>query len=124
MGDGWETRRRREPGNDWIIVKLGRPGFIDRIEVDTAHFKGNFPDRCSVEGAYVESATDQSIISQAMFWKEILPQHYLQMDHRHFYEGDVIKNIGKANYIKLNIFPDGGISRLRIFGRPAQEKSP
>ena len=119
MGDGWETRRRREPGNDWIIVKLGRPGFIDRIEVDTAHFKGNYPDRCSLEGAYVESATDQSIITQAMFWDEILPQHNLQMDHRHFYEDDVIRNIGKVNYVKLNIFPDGGISRLRIFGRQA-----
>jgi allantoicase len=119
MGDGWETRRRREPGNDWIIVKLGVAGIVERIEVDTAHFKGNFPDRCSIEGAYVESATDQSIVTQAMFWNELLPQHKLQMDHRHFYEGEVIKNIGKVNYVKLNIFPDGGISRLRLFGKKA-----
>ncbi len=119
MGDGWETRRRREPGNDWIIVKLGVSGIVERIEVDTAHFKGNFPDRCSIEGAYVTSGTDQSIVTQSMFWDQILPQHKLQMDHRHFYEGDSIKDIGKVNYVKLNIFPDGGISRFRIFGRRA-----
>jgi allantoicase len=117
MGDGWETRRRREPGNDWIIVKLGLPGIIERIEVDTAHFKGNYPDRCSIEGAYIESSTDQAVITQAMFWDEILPQQKLQMDHQHFYDGDTLIDIGKINYVKLNIFPDGGISRLRIFGR-------
>lgn len=117
MGDGWETRRRREPGNDWIIVKLGLPGIIERIEVDTAHFKGNYPDRCSIEGAYINSSTDQAVITQAMFWDEILPQQKLQMDHQHYYGGDVINDIGKVNYVKLNIFPDGGISRLRIFGR-------
>jgi len=123
MGDGWETRRRREPGNDWIIVKLGVPGIVERIEVDTAHYKGNFPDRCSVEGAYVDGGTDQSIVTQAMFWREILPQHKLQMDHRHFYEDDALINVGKVSHIKLNIFPDGGISRLRIFGHSAQDET-
>ena len=118
MGDGWETRRRREPGNDWIIIKLGLPGLVERIEVDTAHFKGNYPDRCSIEGAFVENATDQSIITTAMFWNELLTQQKLQMDHQHFYDTSTLSDIGKINYIKLNIFPDGGISRLRIFGRP------
>lgn len=117
MGDGWETRRRREPGNDWIIIKLGLPGLVERIEVDTAHFKGNYPDRCSIEGALIENSTDQAVITQAMFWDEILPQQKLQMDHQHFYEGETLNDIGKVNYVKLNIFPDGGISRLRIFGR-------
>lgn len=119
MGDGWETRRRREPGNDWIIVKLGVAGIVERIEIDTAHFKGNYPDRCSIEAAYVESATDQSIVTQAMFWQELLPQHKLQMDHRHFYESEAIRDLGRINHVKLNIFPDGGISRLRIFGKKA-----
>ena len=54
MGDGWETRRRREPGNDWIVVQLGTPGFVDEIEIDTAHFKGNFPDKCSIQAALVD----------------------------------------------------------------------
>ena len=54
MGDGWETRRRREPGNDWIVVQLGTSGFVDEIEIDTAHFKGNFPDKCSIQAALVE----------------------------------------------------------------------
>jgi len=118
MGDGWETRRRREPGNDWIIVRLGRAGVIEYIEVDTAHFKGNFPDRCSVEGALSEHDADQSVITQSMFWGEILPPQKLQMDHLHKFQIDPLKETGPVNYVKLNIYPDGGISRLRIFGKP------
>ena len=57
MGDGWETRRRREPGNDWIIIKLGAPGFVGKIEVDTAYFRGNCPDKCSLQAAFVTSGT-------------------------------------------------------------------
>ena len=58
MGDGWETRRRREPGNDWILMRLGASGIIEKIEIDTAHFKGNYPDRCSVQAALLEGLDD------------------------------------------------------------------
>ena len=68
MGDGWETRRRREPGNDWAIVALAHPGVIRKIDVDTAFFKGNYPDRCSLQAAYVAGGTDESLITQSMFW--------------------------------------------------------
>src|SRR5205823_2087419 len=71
MGDGWETRRRREPGNDWIIVKLGAPGIVEEIEVDTCHYKGNYPDGCSVEAALVNGAIDSSIVTQSMFWDKL-----------------------------------------------------
>ena len=50
MGGGWETRRKRAPGHDWILIRLGARGTINTIEVDTNHFKGNYPDRCSLEG--------------------------------------------------------------------------
>ncbi|MEM7223325.1 MAG: allantoicase [Pseudomonadota bacterium] len=118
MGDGWETRRRREPGNDWIIVQLGAPGTVERIEVDTAHFKGNYPDRCSLQGALIGSGTNESVITQSIFWDELLGQQKLQADHIHLFEGNAIKALGPVSHVKLNIFPDGGISRLRIFGQP------
>jgi allantoicase len=116
MGDGWETRRRREPGNDWIIVRLGAAGIVDRIEVDTAHYKGNYPDRCSVSAAMVHSSPDTSIISEAMNWPELMGEQKLEADKIHAFEGSKIAKLGPVNHVRLNIFPDGGISRLRIFG--------
>ncbi|HEY7748214.1 MAG TPA: allantoicase [Aestuariivirgaceae bacterium] len=119
MGDGWETRRRREPGNDWIIVKLGAPGVIERIEVDTAHYKGNYPDRCSIVAALVEPNSDKSIVTEAMFWPELMGEQKLEMDKIHQFDGEKIKKLGPVSHVKLNIFPDGGVSRLRLFGRLA-----
>ena len=119
MGDGWETRRRREPGNDWIIVKLGAPGIVEKIEVDTAHYKGNYPDRCSLQAALVEGSGDRSIAARAMFWPELMGEEKLEMDNIHVFSGDRIAKLGPVSHVKLNIFPDGGISRLRIFGRLA-----
>jgi allantoicase len=116
MGDGWETRRRREPGNDWIIVRLGAAGIVDRIEVDTAHYKGNYPDRCSVSAAMVRSPSDTSVISEAMYWPELMGEQKLEADKIHAFEGSKIAKLGPVNHVRLNIFPDGGISRLRIFG--------
>ncbi len=119
MGDGWETRRRREPGNDWIIVKLGTPGIVERIEVDTAHFKGNYPDRCSLQAAFVEAGNDETVVSEAEGWDELMPPQKLEADRQHFFEGDAIRALGAVSHVRLNIFPDGGVSRLRIFGRRA-----
>lgn len=117
MGDGWETRRRREPGNDWCIVQLGRTAVVERIEVDTAHFKGNYPDSVSIQAALVTQGTDQSIVTQAMFWDTLLPEQKTTMDRQHFYDREQIRPLGPVNYVRLNIFPDGGVSRLRIWGR-------
>jgi allantoicase len=118
MGDGWETRRRREPGNDWAIIALAHPGVIRKIEVDTAFFKGNYPDRCSLQAAYVTGGTDESLVTQAMFWPVLLPEQSLQMDHQHFYEREIAA-IGAVTHVRLNIFPDGGVSRLRLWGELA-----
>ncbi|CAN5437535.1 allantoicase [soil metagenome] len=119
MGDGWETRRRREPGHDWIIVKLGSPGTVERIEVDTCHYKGNYPDRCSLQAALMTSGTDDSVITQAMFWPKLMRGQKLAPDTIHTYKGGDIETLGPVSHVKLNIHPDGGVSRLRIFGRLA-----
>ncbi|QCP51034.1 allantoicase [Trinickia violacea] len=115
MGDGWETRRRREPGNDWAIVALAHPGVIKRVEVDTAHFKGNFPDRCSLQAARVAGGTDESLITQAMFWPVLLPEQPLKMDNVHTFEAELAA-LGPVTHVRFNIFPDGGVSRLRLWG--------
>ncbi|MFC6673683.1 allantoicase [Marinobacterium aestuariivivens] len=117
MGDGWETARRRTPGNDWVIVALGHPGTIRKIEVDTAHFKGNYPDSCSIQAAYVKGGTDDQIETQSLFWRELLPQQKLQAHEQHLFS-DEINDLGPITHVRLNIFPDGGISRLRLIGTP------
>jgi allantoicase len=115
MGDGWETRRRREPGNDWCIVALAQPGIIKKVEVDTAHFKGNYPDRCSLQAARVTGGTDSSLVTQAMFWPVLLGEQKLQMDKQHFFESE-LEALGPVTHVRFNIYPDGGVSRLRLFG--------
>lgn len=116
MGDGWETRRRREPGYDWCVIELATPGEIDQIIVDTAFFKGNFPDRCSIQCAYLTEATDQSLITQSMFWKTILPETHLSADTAHCFDDELAPS-GVVTHVRLNIHPDGGISRFRVLGR-------
>jgi allantoicase len=112
MGDGWETRRRRGPGSDWAIVKLGAPGLIRRIEIDTTHFKGNYPDRASVEGCFAPGASIAALGSTD--WFELLPETSLRAHHRHLFTAAL--EGGPVSHVRLNIFPDGGISRFRVYG--------
>jgi allantoicase len=111
MGDGWETRRRREPGHDWAIIKLATSGVIDRFVVDTNHFKGNFPDRC-----YIQAAGETADPETAESWPVILPQQKLSADNEHVFEAEIVPH-DPVRYLRLNILPDGGIARLRAFGR-------
>jgi len=113
MGDGWETRRRREPGNDWVVIALARPGTIREIEIDTAHFKGNYPDSCRVSGAHLDLVNLSSIDTESQGWAEILPRNKLQADHQHHFTRDII-DAGAVTHIRVDIYPDGGISRIRI----------
>ncbi|MBK3870587.1 allantoicase [Stutzerimonas balearica] len=119
MGDGWETARRRTPGNDWVIVALGHPGEIERIVVDTLHFKGNYPDSCTIQAAYVKGGTDSQIETQSLFWRELLPSQKLSMHAEHEFVEQIAK-LGPVTHVRLNIFPDGGVSRLRLFGKVAK----
>ena len=115
MGDGWETRRRREPGNDWLILQLAQPGRIRRVEVDTAWFKGNYPARCSLRGAMLGPECGEEISATASFWHELLPQVPLGPDRLHAFEQEVIDSTA-VSHVRFDIYPDGGVSRLRLFG--------
>ena len=117
MGDGWETRRRRGPGHDWVILKLGMAGNIEKIEVDTAHFKGNFPESCSLEALHAPGSPSSDSLASSSAWKQILPRTQLQANARRVFQRE-LREAGAATHIRFNIFPDGGVSRLRIFGKP------
>ncbi|SFD05834.1 allantoicase [Tropicimonas isoalkanivorans] len=121
MGDGWETRRRREPGHDWMVLALGARGIIERIEVDTAHFKGNYPDRCSLQAADMQSFGDgltDALVTDSMFWETLLPEQKLSADAIHEFREE-LADPKPVTHVRFNIHPDGGVSRLRLFGRPA-----
>ena len=111
MGDGWETRRRRGPGHDWAIVRLGTPGALTRVEIDTNHFKGNYPESASLDGCFEPGAALDALPDGA--WREILPRTTLRPDHRHVLTP---RSDAPVSHVRLNIFPDGGVSRLRVHG--------
>jgi allantoicase len=112
MGDGWETKRRRGPGHDWIIVRLAARGSIARIEVDTDHFKGNAPESCSVEVCDAPDLAPEQLSSGDAGWTTLLPRTLLQADAQHRFD----VSGGPATHARLAIYPDGGIARLRLFG--------
>lgn len=116
MGDGWETKRRRAPGFDWCILALGQTASIEKIEIDTAHFKGNFPAEVSIQAIYIEDATDPQLIPQSMFWPFLLDAQPMQMDHIHSFINEVLAH-EKVSHIRVNMIPDGGISRIRLWGK-------
>ena len=118
MSDGWETKRRRGPGHDWAIIKLGAPGEIRRVEVDTSYFKGNFPESCSLEACDAASS-DQIDLSNSVSWTSVLPRTNLQAHTRHMFT-DELSDVGVATHLRFNIFPDGGVSRLRVYGKLAE----
>ncbi|KAJ2847170.1 Allantoicase [Coemansia brasiliensis] len=115
MGDGWETRRSRTPNhNDWAIIKLGLSGFIDKIEVDTKHFCGNFPPLVTVHG----TVSDEDVPPSDAQWTEVLSGVPTTADSQHFFDTTGPKD--KAfTHVKFTMYPDGGIKRLRIYGRPS-----
>jgi len=115
MGDGWETRRRREPGYDWSIVRLGHPGAIEEVEVDTAHFRGNYPDRVSLQAALVEGS-DAALELSSREWPLLLPEQKLQAHAQHRFRKE-LASLGPVSHVRMNIHPDGGVSRLRLLGR-------
>ncbi|HEX7315978.1 MAG TPA: allantoicase [Pyrinomonadaceae bacterium] len=122
MSDGWETKRRRGPGHDWCVIQLGARGTIKRVEVDTAHFKGNFPESCSLEvceGPLQRLAPEESYLNFAD-WRALLPRTKLQAHTRHFYEAE-LTDAGAATHALFRIYPDGGISRLRLYGNLAED---
>ncbi|WP_049572998.1 allantoicase [Nonomuraea sp. SBT364] len=117
--DGWETRRRREPGHDWAVVRLGVPGVIRGVVVDTAWFTGNHPPYASVEAAEVGGHPSPAELARAE-WVPIVPRSPLGGDAEHLF---AVADERRHTHVRLNIFPDGGVARLRVHGEPRADLS-
>jgi allantoicase len=116
MGDGWETKRNRTPGNkDWVIVRLAHQSIIEKILIDTCHFKGNYPDSCFIEGCNISRKDEDSLNKLETKWETILPQSKLQADHEHYFAKEIVSK-EPYTHVRLTILPDGGISRMRLWG--------
>ena len=102
MSDGWETKRRRGPGHDWVIVRLATEAVVKRIELDTAHFKGNFPDTASIDAS-----------RDGAEYVPLLPRTRMMAHTRHLFV-DELQNVGPVTHVRLNVYPDGGVSRMRV----------
>jgi allantoicase len=113
MGDGWETRRRRGEGNDWLVVRLACAGVVALAEIDTLHYKGNAPGAAALSGIDARRAP----LSDPAAWFPLLPRTRLQPDTAHRFRVDG----PEATHVRLDIFPDGGVARLRLHGSPAAE---
>jgi allantoicase len=111
--DGWESRRRRTPGFDWCIIRLGLPGIVRGVIVDTSFFRGNYPESCSIDATTLDGLSDADTIANAALWTEILPRSPLQGDSRNLF---AIQATTPFTHLRLNIFPDGGVARLRVHG--------
>jgi allantoicase len=119
MGDGWETKRRRGPGYDWSLLQLCAEAALNRVEIDTNHFKGNYPDTAMIEGVSAAGASIEALTAHRG-WREILPRTKLQAHTRHVYDAELVDR-GPFTHVRLNIYPDGGVSRLRLFGALTRE---
>jgi allantoicase len=116
--DGWETRRRREPGHDWAIVRLGVAGHVRGIVVDTAWFTGNYPPIASVDAAFVDGYPSPSELLDAT-WLELLPRSPLAGNTPNAFE---VEASPVVTHVRLNIYPDGGVARLRVHGEPVPDR--
>jgi allantoicase len=117
MAEGWETRRRREPGYDWVILRLGHPGRVRCVEIDTAHFKGNYPHQVSINAALLREVAGADFTSQCLYWPTLLEAQHLQADQVLKFETQ-LHDLGAISHVRVNMHPDGGLSRVRLFGQP------
>jgi allantoicase len=112
--DGWETRRRRAPGHDWALIRLGAPGVIHAVVVDTAHFTGNFPAECSVEACAAEGHPSPAVLlAPGRAWETVVPRSPLAGDSENRF---AVTDPRRFTHLRLTIYPDGGVARLRAEG--------
>ncbi|MCS5614540.1 MAG: allantoicase [Candidatus Marinimicrobia bacterium] len=116
MADGWETRRRREPGNDWGIVALAKPATVDEIVIDTKFFKGNYPDTFSICTTCIDETDEKTLIEQSNSWNQLIDRKKLEMNQIHVFEKSELLHQDPITHIRIDIFPDGGIARLKLIG--------
>jgi allantoicase len=112
MGEGWETRRRREPGHEWLVVRLAGRGVVDLAEIDTSRYRGNQPEAASLQAMDADEGVTSAELAAGSGWRDLLPAARLLPDtpHRFRVQG------APATHVRLNIFPDGGVARLRLYG--------
>ena len=115
MGGGWETRRKRAPGHDWIILKLGARGRLTLAVFDTAFFKGNYPDRASIDAIDAGGARITDLLAPDAGWEQLVPETKLAADSRALVR-EGLRDVGPVTHVRVNIYPDGGLSRLRLYG--------
>jgi allantoicase len=115
--DGWETRRRRSPGSDWAIVRLGVPGVVHRVVVDTSFFTGNYPMAASLHGLGVDGYPTAASLS-TLDWEPLLPESGLDGDARNAFP---VADSPRLTHVRLTIHPDGGVARLRLHGTPVPD---
>lgn len=117
--DGWETRRHNPEPFDWVVIKLGvGSGIVEGVEIDTAHFKGNYAESAGVQGTFVEPGVDDAAVAKPDYggWKTILPSKPCGPSKRHAWKIDTASQ-GPYTHVRLLMYPDGGIARLRLYGR-------
>jgi allantoicase len=112
--DGWETRRRREPGHDYAVVRLGVPGVVEGVVIDTSWFKGNYPPEASVEAASVEGYPSPDELEQAE-WVTIVAKSAIEGHADNFFD---VADSQRFTHVRLSIYPDGGVARFRVHGVP------
>lgn len=142
MSDGWETARhtcRPEvlkliPGTDlvnfgdltdWVVIELGgvAENGVEKIIIDTAHFKGNYPESVRVEGCYQDGGRDDAFLcrplgeDEQVGWFPLLNRSRVSAHSQHTFEKDIVNTGKKVSHVRVTIYPDGGISRVRIFGK-------
>ena len=118
MGDGWETKRRRDPGPDWSIVKLAAAGSIEKVIIDTCHFKGNFPDSFKLEGVLTDNNNFIDPLLEVN-WQPVIAKTKLYAHREHCFIAEILSDKSQHfSHVRLSIFPDGGISRMHIYGQP------
>lgn len=111
-------------GSEWCAFQLGHTGIVQMVEVDTNHFKGNFPYTCKVEGCMVdERVFSNSLVPSELAWKTLLPETRLKGHNQMFVEADKLCNVGVISHVRLTIMPDGGVSRFRIWGLKGKSTS-
>ena len=114
--DGWESRRKRFEGYDHAVIRLGVPGWIKGVDIDTSHFTGNFPPSASLEACFVAEGDP----NEDTVWSEVLPAVELKGNSHHYHEIAFDKPV---SHLRFNIYPDGGVARLRVHGIPYRDWS-
>jgi len=116
MADGWETRRRRKPGNDWGIIALSSPAKVNEIVIDTSFFKGNFPDTFSISSTNMTDTDDNTLIEKSKTWDLLIERKKLGMNQIHVFNKTNLLHNDSITHVRIDIFPDGGIARLKLLG--------